>query len=49
MAVRCTVELQLADGSTGRNLSTMVYPRAMVRAFDCIINAQHKPALHRSN
>ncbi|GMF52285.1 unnamed protein product [Phytophthora fragariaefolia] len=31
MAVRCTVELQMADGSTGRNLSTMLYPRAMVR------------------
>lgn len=32
MAVRCTVEQQLADGSTGRNLSTTLYPRAMVRS-----------------
>ncbi|KAE9013056.1 hypothetical protein PR002_g14636 [Phytophthora rubi] len=30
MAVRCTVELQLADGPTGRNLSTTLYPRAMI-------------------
>ncbi|KAL4150692.1 hypothetical protein PRNP1_010089 [Phytophthora ramorum] len=30
MAVRCTVELQLADGCTGRNISTALYPRAVV-------------------
>ncbi|GMF36337.1 unnamed protein product [Phytophthora lilii] len=39
MAVRCTVELQLADGSTGRNISTMLYPRAMVR-----VSARLKPS-----
>ncbi|KAG7390925.1 hypothetical protein PHYBOEH_006869 [Phytophthora boehmeriae] len=49
MSVRCTVELQLADGATGRNMSTAVYPRAMlVRRRGGLELMSDDPPLHKA-
>ncbi|KAG7390863.1 hypothetical protein PHYPSEUDO_006347 [Phytophthora pseudosyringae] len=49
MAVRCTVELQVADGRTGRNISSMLYPRAMlIRRRGGLEVMSDDPPLHKA-
>ncbi|KAG3245011.1 hypothetical protein PI124_g10228 [Phytophthora idaei] len=49
MAVRCTAELQLADGCTGRNISTMMYPRVMlIRRRGGLEVMSDDPPLHKA-
>ncbi|KAF4043048.1 PIF1-like helicase [Phytophthora infestans] len=49
MAVRCAVELQLADGYTGRNISSMMYPRAMlIRRRGGLEVMSDDPPLHKA-
>ncbi|KAG3214944.1 hypothetical protein PC129_g14160 [Phytophthora cactorum] len=49
MTVRCTAELQLADGCTGRNISTMMYPRVMlIRRRGGLEVMSDDPPLHKA-
>ncbi|OWZ20662.1 hypothetical protein PHMEG_0004890 [Phytophthora megakarya] len=49
MSVHCTVELQLADGSTGRNISSTIYPRAtLIRRRGGLEVMSDDPPLHKA-